>query len=235
MHTTGTGAPGIYARGESGASVTNSADVTTEGGLGIGTWTNNGVDEQYDIPAYGIRVRADGDGSAVSVVNSGDILTEGDGAMGILARSRDGGNASLDNSGTVKTKGSIAEGVGTWTHESGAVLPHRAIPHAIYVRAEDGQGGTASLTNSGTIETEGDGVEAIRVHGEAGASLVNTGQITTHGDKLPITDADGNFLYNHTPAVWRCGPGPAPRACSMMSAEASRPGERERTASARSR
>ncbi len=191
VESTGAGALGIYVRGQNGASMTNSANVTTGGGIATGTYIDENGDEQtYDSVAHAIRVRTDGANADISVDNSGEILTTGAGAIGIQARSRNSGDVSVVNSGSIKTEGQI--GTGVTTTDDG---PVHWTPHAVFVRAYDG---SATLTNNGTIETLGDGVEAIRVTGTTGAVLTNTGQITTRGDKFVVRDDDGNFLYNRT-------------------------------------
>ena len=155
---------GIEVQSGGDLSVSNSGDIVAGSGLGSDYNSDNGYTYYFGTQvATGINVTSNGEGAAVSVTNSGDIIADGIfGATGIAATSGGlGGTASVDNSGNIYVSQNQKYGYGAY---------------GIVVSAD----GDGSIDNSGLIDVYSGGVAsgATALSFAGDASVTNSGDIT---------------------------------------------------------
>ncbi len=159
--TTGDGATGLRAGGESGTAVaTNEGSVTT-----------GDRQSESGVYAHGVYALVGEGGTATATnANGAAITTTGDGAQGLWARGGSGGTAVATNEGSVTTEGA---------------RPPESRFHANGVYALAGEGGKATATNANgaAITTTGDGARGLAAWGGLGGTAVatNEGSVTTKG------------------------------------------------------
>jgi len=104
------------------------------------------------------------DGAAA--INSGSIVTSGDGTWGIGAGGLVG---SITNSGLINTSGNWAHGIFVYSVPSWYSFPQLVSDDVVF-------------TNSGAITTTGDEAYGIQVEGLDGGKIVNSGTIVASGE-----------------------------------------------------
>ena len=177
VQTSGNESQGVFAQSsdEGDITITNSGGITTfglvshaiEGDADEGSVTivNSGSLWTTGNFAAGIDGEADG---AVTISNSGDIVTEGEGSNGIYARTftcqgrpLPCTDSVIENSGNISTSGERADGI-----------------------LNESAGGNATIINSGDITVSAFGSDAIENRGPgfldelATALVVNSGTLT---------------------------------------------------------
>jgi hypothetical protein len=207
-YAAGAQAFGIYATGgEGGVDLTNSGNVSVDGGYVTGIEVQSGgdisVSNSGDIVAgsglnyyynssnyytyyfgtqvaTGINATSNGEGAHVAVTSSGDITADGIfGASGIAATSGGlGGTASVDNSGNISVSQNQKYGYGAY---------------GIVVSAD----GDGSINNSGTIEVYSGGVAngATALSFAGNASVTNSGDINVENTALLYYNASGIVAF----------------------------------------
>lgn len=188
----------IYATGDAGVVVGNTADlqaqgyyatgiearssgdigITNSGGISAG-YVNNG--NYYSALAVGINATTGGVGAAVAISNSGDITALGYyGGNGISAvSSGEGGTVSVDNSGNITVAQGNKYGYGA---------------NGIITSAD----GDATVTNSGaiTVNSAGaaTGITALSFAGNA--NVTNSGDITATSTAQAYNNATGILAFS---------------------------------------
>ena len=172
---------GIYATGDAGITLGNTANVEAQGYIATGIYassTGGGIaiansgnltagyvyaGNYYSAVATGINAMTGGVGAQLDITNTGDISALGYyGGTGISAVSSGlGGTATVDNSGNITVAQGSKYGYGA---------------NGIFVSAD----GDALITNSGsiTVNSAGAAAGAVALSFAGDASVVNSGDIT---------------------------------------------------------
>ena len=152
-----------------------------------------------------------GDGGAVTVDSSGEIVTHGGNSYGIFAQSFGGGGGLAGNAGLLGFAGSVggdgSGGAVTVTH-SGAIVTHGDGSHGIFAQSAGGKGsgGAVHVTVSGDILAQGFGSDGIfaQSRGDAGHGSITVDIMSGTvqggaGDGAAVRFVDGanNILTNH--------------------------------------
>ena len=119
----------------------------------------------------------------VVVATQGNLVTGGDDAHGIYARST--GSADVSSKGAITTAGARSYGMRVFA-----------------------EGGTSILHNEGDITTSGDGAIAIETHDPGSAAIYNIGNIVTSGrfaDGLVVISDNGRALIDSTGNITTSG------------------------------
>ncbi|MHB8111351.1 MAG: autotransporter family protein [Syntrophorhabdaceae bacterium] len=160
------------------------------------------------MPAGGAN---SGSGGAVTVTNSGAIVTSGPGAMAIIAQSI-GGGGGLD---IVKGNAGSAGGTGTGgpitIDNSGDIVTQGSYAHGIFAQSAGGSGSSAvNVSSSGIILAEGSGSDGI-VAQSAGGNIsitIRDGVVQggSGGSAVRIREGVVNTLINYGTLVSKDGP-----------------------------
>jgi hypothetical protein len=172
---------GIEVQSGGDISVANSGDLETGSGYNTSYNSDNGYSYYYGTQvATGIDATSNGEGAAVSVTSSGDITADGIfGASGIAATSGGlGGSASVTNSGAIYASQYNKYGYGAY---------------GIVVSAD----GDASIDNSGAITVDSAGIAngAVALSFAGDASVTNSGDISVTTDALLYYGANGIVAF----------------------------------------
>ncbi|HEX7078827.1 MAG TPA: hypothetical protein VF363_10415 [Candidatus Eisenbacteria bacterium] len=177
------------ASGNGGAvRVTNSGSILTSGdgsygilaqsvggGGGVGGDVSRGLGD-LDV-GLGVGIGGDGtnggNGGSVLVANSGDIVTQGSGSIGIFAQSVGGG-------------GGLGGGAGNWN--SPILLSFAGSVGG------GGSGGAVRVTQMGSIRTEGDAAHGIFAQSAGGTGAGGAVDVSVAGDIL-AQGADANGIF----------------------------------------
>ena len=171
--------------GNGGFSITGSGAKSGAGSLGVGGYAGDG-----------------GDGKAVTVTNSGNIYTYGEGAAGLFSQSVGGGGGtggfSIAGSGAKTGSGTFSLGGGggaggsadvvSLTNNGGSVTTYGTRAYGVIAQSVGGGGGAGGFSFSGGVTTDGFSVSASvggfgGVGGDGGyANLVNHGVVKTTSD-----------------------------------------------------
>ncbi|KPP90432.1 autotransporter domain-containing protein [Erythrobacter sp. HL-111] len=218
--TTGDNGFGIVINGD--GTVTNDGVISTDGPTaqaitiaGDGTVTNAGIiaargGRAIDIAGLatvtnaedGVIGSQDGDAirfnsSGSTLVNAGEIVTGGDGALGLEAI--DVADTTVENSGTIATEGDSTAGVYVGTdsvvNNSGQITSTG--DRAIGVAAGDGS--TVNNLAGAEISTEGSEAHGIVLVGDA--TIDNAGSITTTGDGAFGIIATSDFTLTNSGTI----------------------------------
>jgi hypothetical protein len=195
-----TGAPyqiqSVSIAGEGGAAgdggnvtITNNGSIFTKGTLAFGIFAQSVgggggmggagslTPSEIAIPMSGGR---GGDGGDVVVIHTGDIVTEGFGAIGIFAQSVGGGGGYA---------GDLSFGVGDFSSP--------AIP--LPIGAQGGDGGDVTVTSTGNIYVSGVGAVAIFAQSVGGGGGLWNGQgILGTAGSLGLKGEAGTVSWVHT-------------------------------------
>lgn len=186
----------ISIAGEGGAAgnggnvlVTNNGSIFTKGVLSFGVFAQSVgggggmggagslTPSQIAIPMAGGR---GGDGGNVTVIHTGDIVTEGYGAIGIFAQSVGGGGGYA---------GDLSFGVGEF------VSPSVPLP----IGSAGGDGGDVTVTSTGNISVSGVGAFAIFAQSVGGGGGLWNGQgILGSAGSLGLEGQAGKVEWSHT-------------------------------------
>ena len=200
---------GIYATGDAGIVIGNTANVEAQGYYATGIEARSNGDiaignsgsivagysyegSYYTAVATGINAMTGGVGAQVTVTNGGDISALGYfGATGISAvSSGQGGTATVDNTGDVSVVQGNKYGYGA---------------NGIFVSADD----DATITNSGsiTVYSEGAAAGAVALSFSGDASVVNSGDILVDSQSVAYYNAYGivSFSGNGTASADNSG------------------------------
>ncbi|WP_374555154.1 hypothetical protein [Thermomonas sp.] len=200
---------GIYATGDAGITIGNTANVEAQGydATGIEARSNGDIaidttgnitagyiysGNYYSAVATGINAMTGGIDAQVTVTNGGDIAALGYyGATGISAvSSGQGGTASVDNSGNITVAQGNKYGYGA---------------NGIFVSADD----DATITNTGsiTVNSEGAAAGAVALSFAGDASVVNAGDVMVDSQAVGYYSAYGivSFSANGTASADNSG------------------------------
>jgi uncharacterized protein with beta-barrel porin domain len=178
---------GILANGYQGTTVT--AGNVSAGGIGVQAYgllgpvavTTTGAIQTTGSVSYGVYLLGT---NMMTALNSGAIVTTGDGGVGILTNGGAGTNdpttTSINNIGSIETFGGDATDGSTAIQAHGIWVVSRSGPIAL-----DNQGSisTSGAAASGIVVESGSGVTSFGLGGGAGGpiSISNSGTITTTG------------------------------------------------------
>lgn len=175
--TTGAGSAGIFAQsvGGGGGVAGNIDRGLKDAGINVG-----------DGFAFGRDGGSAGNGSAVNVLNVGDITTGGTGAYGIFAQSVGGGGGLVGNLGNnVPVLSSITDFAGSVGHsgsggdvtvsENGNIATYGTNSTGIFAQSAggtNGVGGNVTVTLNGSVRAYGVDADGILAQSGGGATVV---------------------------------------------------------------
>ena len=171
--THGDGSTGLYVHSEG-------KTVTSPYGYGeytTGTAHAGAVSvETFGDDAIGIMAVADAQNV---VVQNQDLVTHGDGSMGIVV---DAGYYGMVDSGTVMTGGDDATGISI-SAQLAKVTTVSVVTEGDRSIGIDLDAGGSGLVDAGMVETSGDDATGIRARAGLGSLQIYTGSVVTAGDR----------------------------------------------------
>lgn len=184
----GYGASGKSAGDGGTVSVTNHGTIVTNGNNAYGIFAQSvgggggAGGSGSGIVGLGASGSAGGAGGTVTVVNTGDITTSGEGSYGILAQSVGGGGGDGGDSGGLVSIGGGGSGTstasGVTVTNSGTIQTSGDSAHAILAQSVGGGGGNGG-SSGGIVSIGGSGGSG----GTGGTvDVTNTGNLSTTGD-----------------------------------------------------
>jgi uncharacterized protein YhjY with autotransporter beta-barrel domain len=147
----------------------------------------SGGDATATFGATGGNAGVSGNTGTVSVSNGGSVLTEGDGARGILAQGQTGaGGSGGHGQGVFYSKGSSGGSAGTLgavsVSNSGQVETAGDNATAVLAQSIGGSGGAAGSASIGVFSSLGGSDEDVAAASGGSVAIANGGAVTTAGE-----------------------------------------------------
>lgn len=153
-----------------------------------------------------LSATGNGDGGAIDFTQSGNIVTEGDAALGVILQSLGGGGGWVSDS-FAGSSGAAGNGADINAVVDGVIATAGANSIAVLAQSIGGQtgiGGAVSLVSTGGIQTSGNGSHGVLLQsiGGGGGTVFDTSSMTTallslpgQGDGGDISLAQSGNIY----------------------------------------
>ena len=193
INTTGSNAHGIFAQSVGGGG--------GAGGFSVAATAGSGPSLALSVGGKG---GSGGHGNFVSLTNTGEIVTTGERAYGVLAQSvgGGGGDGGFSVAGSVSLSSAAAAlsfgGSGNTGGNAGrveltsleSITTYGDLGHAVFAQSLGGGGGSGGFSVAGAVTLSGPGALGVSVGGSGGSGgnssdvqLLSAGDISTFGDR----------------------------------------------------